>query len=1379
MRLLLIEDNPADARLIREMLAESSAETPEFSHAPRLSSALQRLRQETFEVVLLDLGLPDSQGLETLIQTQQIGSATPIVVLTGLDDGRFALEAVRAGAQDYLVKGQFDSQLLIRTLRYAIERKRAEVEIRRLNSELEQRVIERTAELRETNVELSKEVAEHRHAELALARAERDWERTFESMPDPIAVLDNEHRLVRMNRAMAERLSANPEAGCKQTCFSCVHGRSEPPPECPHVLTIRDGREHSAELYEPRMGGSFLVTTTPLLDENGKIEGAVHVAHDITERKRHEKALQESEERLRMQMDRMPIGCIVFDRNNCFSQLNPAAEHILGYAEMELRGQHANVIVPETNRPHVEDIMRRLAEGDMTAHSENENLTKNGAIIFCQWTNTPLRDAADNFIGFLSMVQDITERKKAEDERAATAQFLAAINLTAGLPALLAAATDFFRDLSGCEAVGIRLQEGEDFPYFETRGFPAEFVRLESSLCVREIDGRPQCDAAGNPAIACMCGNVICGRFDPTKPFFSPKGSFWTNDTTQLLATTTGADRQANTRNRCNGEGYESVALIRLLAGEERLGLLQLNDKRRGRFSPEKIAFYERLAGYLAIAIAKVRTEEALRKSEEQFRHLANAIPQLCWMANADGWIFWYNDRWYDYTGTTPQQMEGWGWQSVHDSEALPGVLERWRRSIATGQPFDMVFPLRGADGVFRPFLTRVVPIKDADGKVVRWFGTNTDVSEQQADFDAMTRLQKLGAMFVREGDWDAVLGEIVEAAIAVAGADFGSVQLLDPETGGLRIVAHRGFPQWWVDFWKSVPEGAGSCGTARQRGERVIVEDVEHSPIFAGTAGLEIQLKAGVRACQSTPLLSRSGKLLGIFSTHYGRPHRPAERALRLLDLLARQAADMIDRIQAEEALKQSLERLERVLEVETVGVMFWDLTTGRLVDANDTFLKMMGYDRSDVEGRELTWQKFTPPEYHELSRREVEKFMATGRVGPYEKEYFRKDGTRQWLLFAGSSLGNNQCVEFCIDISGRKQAEARIDYLATFPELNPSFIFEADSGGRVTYVNPSARRRFPALEADGFEHPLLRDWPAAAASVAAGGAQSVTREVETDGSVFLQTLYSPQAGVVRAYCLDITERKRAAAALVESERVALQREQLRALAGRLEKVREEERTLVARDLHDDIGQILTAVKMDLHWIGRHAINKESEAHRRLESAVELIGHGMRSVRAICTGLRPSLLDDLGLAAAIEWQADEFSRRTGIANRLSLPEAKFGLSRDQATVFFRIFQECLTNVSRHAHARAVDVSLHRQGEDIVLVVRDDGKGFREESHTPSLGILGMKERAQSCGGELSIASSAGEGTAVTLRVPLHADGSKDDADSNDSADSNESKDQP
>ena len=135
--------------------------------------------------------------------------------------------------------------------------------------------------------------------------------------------------------------------------------------------------------------------------------------------------------------------------------------------------------------------------------------------------------------------------------------------------------------------------------------------------------------------------------------------------------------------------------------------------------------------------------EEALADSEARFRQLADSIPQLAWIARPDGWIFWYNRRWYEYTGTTPEQMEGWGWQDVHDPQTLPKVLQRWKMSIETGQPLDMEFPLRGADGEFHWFLTRVMPLRNSQGRIDLWFGTNTDISvrKRMEDELASTKL--------------------------------------------------------------------------------------------------------------------------------------------------------------------------------------------------------------------------------------------------------------------------------------------------------------------------------------------------------------------------------------------------------------------------------------------------------------------------------------------------------------------------------------------------------------------------------------------------------------------------------------------------------------
>jgi|GEM_PF-209352 len=149
------------------------------------------------------------------------------------------------------------------------------------------------------------------------------------------------------------------------------------------------------------------------------------------------------------------------------------------------------------------------------------------------------------------------------------------------------------------------------------------------------------------------------------------------------------------------------------------------------------------LSVYFRDVSQRRHAEAALRESEGKLRLLADTIPQLAWMARPDGHIFWYNRRWYEYTGTTPDEMDGWGWQSVHDPVQLPSVLERWKASIDTGEPFEMVFPLKGADQRFRTFLTRVNPFRDQDGRVVYWFGTNTDIEDQKQAQEALAQSEQ------------------------------------------------------------------------------------------------------------------------------------------------------------------------------------------------------------------------------------------------------------------------------------------------------------------------------------------------------------------------------------------------------------------------------------------------------------------------------------------------------------------------------------------------------------------------------------------------------------------------------------------------------------
>ena len=176
-------------------------------------------------------------------------------------------------------------------------------------------------------------------------------------------------------------------------------------------------------------------------------------------------------------------------------------------------------------------------------------------------------------------------------------------------------------------------------------------------------------------------------------------------------------------------------------------------------------------------------------------------------------------------------------------------------------------------------------------------------------DLGSMDLLRNVGILYIHEGNLQPVLSEVVNAAIAITQADFGNIQMADPATSRLKIQASHGLPDWWVEYWNSSGAGQGACGAAQKKGGRVIVEDIEKSEIFAGTAALEVQLRAGIRAIQSTPVISRDGKLLGMFSTHFREPHRPDERQCAMLDLLARQTADIIERAESGAALQREME--------------------------------------------------------------------------------------------------------------------------------------------------------------------------------------------------------------------------------------------------------------------------------------------------------------------------------------------------------------------------------------------------------------------------------------------------------------------------------------
>jgi two-component system, chemotaxis family, CheB/CheR fusion protein len=331
----------------------------------------------------------------------------------------------------------------------------------------------------------------------------------------------------------------------------------------------------------------------------------------------------------------------------------------------------------------------------------------------------------------------------------------------------------------------------------------------------------------------------------------------------------------------------------------------------------------------------------------------------------------------------------------------------------------------------------RLRPYRTVEDRIEGVVVTFADVTERKTAEDAladelksMTRLQQLSTRVIEEGALETLLTAVIETSAALIGAEFGAIHLAYDDTGTLHLAAHIGFEQRYLDHFLEIDASEGSvCGMALASRQPVALSDVESEPAVAGTL-MEARV-AGFRAVQATPLFTRGGKIVGVLSTYFREPRKFSEHSLFLIAVCARQAADAINAYMLQQSLRESESRLRKVLETDAVGVLFFD-DQGTLTGANDAFLKMTGYSRRQVEARELSWRSMTPPEWVAASEAQMENLDQTGRVGPYEKEYLRQDGSRRWMLFAGRRIEKDLIAEYCIDISDRKRAEKEKELLS-----------------------------------------------------------------------------------------------------------------------------------------------------------------------------------------------------------------------------------------------------------------------------------------------------------------------------------------------------------
>jgi two-component system sensor histidine kinase/response regulator len=370
IKTLLVEDNPGDARIICEMLNEVKDVQIEVECADRLSSGLEYLAAGDFDVLLLDLSLPDGQGLDACLRAHAQAENVPIVVLTGFDDETMAANALKIGAQDYLVKGQVDSDLLLRSIRYAIERKRA---------------------------------AENRR------RAAEEWRITFDSITDLVFIHDRDFKITRVNKAFADAFNMRPAELIGQPCYEIVHGTSKPVPNCPNKVTIKTKEPSTVEFFEPRLGIRLEVRASPIFDSKGEVVASVNTVRDITERKRAEKEVRIKDSAIASSITAIAIA----DLEGNLTYVNRAFLGLWGYEDdNEVLGRPAVAFWRMEEK--ADDLAKSLVNtgswvGELMARR------KDGSHFDVQLSANMVLDDGGKPICMMASFVDITERKRAEE----------------------------------------------------------------------------------------------------------------------------------------------------------------------------------------------------------------------------------------------------------------------------------------------------------------------------------------------------------------------------------------------------------------------------------------------------------------------------------------------------------------------------------------------------------------------------------------------------------------------------------------------------------------------------------------------------------------------------------------------------------------------------------------------------------------------------------------------------------------------------------------------------------------------------------------------------------------------------------------------------
>ncbi|HEX6187534.1 MAG TPA: PAS domain S-box protein [Pyrinomonadaceae bacterium] len=1027
-------------------------------------------------------------------------------------------------------------------------------------------------------------------------------------------------------------------------------------------------------------------------------------AQDITEQARSEQALIDAERHYRDIFENAREGIFQSTPEGQYLVANPALARMHGYESPEALIAGCQNISHQiyADPPRRAEFKRLLETAGVVTDFEIKTRQKDGSNLWVSVNARAVRDAEGVTLYYEGTSQDITDRKSAQEKSAAFATL--ARKLSGASTQLTAARiiAQTARDLFGWDACNLDLYDAE-------RDWVFPLLNIDT-VDGKEQDVTPHIKA-GPPTARGR--RVIDGRAElllRDEPIEFDPHSIPFGDTSRPSA---------------------SMMSVPIQNGPNVIGMLSIQSYTPRAYDEARLKDFVSLAEHCGEALNRIHAQGLLHESEERFRQLAEHLEDVVWIADRElTRLLYINPAYEKVFGRSSQSLytdlQSW-WDAVHpdDQDLVNQMLEQQRNNQYVPLEYRIIRP----DGSIRWILRRAFPIRDQNGDIYRVAGLSQDITERKRVQDELRKSEEELRLFnLATNDmfwsWDFSTGNVMRST----GFErvFGYAEReIDPSIS------------WWQ--------------------ERLHPDDRQRA-----IDAIQAAFKRGEKACTSEYRFRRRDGSYALISDRAYIVRDEAGNAVRAIGAMT----DITERKEAEEALRESEERYRDLVENSRELICTHDLN-GLVLSANPAAAAALGYEPEEYVGKKTIRDILIPEVRHQFDEY-MARLRKEGSTSGIMLVQTKSGETRMWKYYNSlrtegvtAPVVRGMARDITEELRARKALRHGEERYRELFENSRDAIYLHDMSGRYLSVNRAAEE-LSGYSRDEILGKNFTDF--VAAEFIPDVQENFVKKLGTEGATMYEIevikkngkrvpvevssrlLYKDDVPVaVQGTIRDISERKKTQAILREYSR-------------RLVEAQEMERKKIARELHDDIGQILTAVRISLQSMQRTCQIADSA---RIDDNIVVIDEALERVRELSLELRPALLDDLGLAVALRWYLKRYCERTAIQGEVdSNFDDDMRLPRKLETACFRISQEALTNVVRHAEASHVRINLDRTEHEFRLTISDDGKGFDAaavlaSASAESFGLHGIEERAIGVGGCIEIQSRPGHGTQLIAHFPL------------------------